>query len=85
MTAKEEIVKLMERLPDDATIEDAIESLIVLYKVQQGLEQLDKGEGIPHEKPRGGYVSGFSNLVTGKSGRSRTDHPGLGSGIGSGG
>lgn len=34
MTAKEEIVKLMERLPDDATIEDAIESLIVLYKVQ---------------------------------------------------
>ena len=34
MTAKEEIVKLMERLPDDATIEDAIESLIVLYKVR---------------------------------------------------
>ncbi len=52
MTAKEEIVKLMERLPDDATIEDAIESLIVLYKVQQGLEQLDKGEGIPHEEAK---------------------------------
>ena len=38
MTVKEEILELMEQLPDDATIEDAIERLIVLYKIQQGLE-----------------------------------------------
>ena len=52
MTAKEEILELMEQLPDDATIEDAIERLIVLYKIQQGLEQLDNGEGIPHEEAK---------------------------------
>ena len=52
MTVKEEILELMEQLPDDATIEDAIERLIVLYRVQQGLEQLDKGEGIPQEEAK---------------------------------
>ena len=52
MTVKEEILELMEQLPEDATIEDAIERLIILYKIQQGLEQLDKGEGIPHEEAR---------------------------------
>lgn len=52
MTVKEEILELMEQLPEDATIEDAIERLIVLYRIQQGLEQLDKGEGIPHEEAR---------------------------------
>ena len=52
MTVKEEVLELMEQLPDDATIEDAIERLIVLYRIQQGLEQLDKGEGIPQEEAR---------------------------------
>ncbi len=52
MTTKEEILELMERLPDDATIEDAIEKLIVLYKIQHGLAQLDSGEGIPHEEAK---------------------------------
>ena len=52
MTAKEEILVVMEQLPDDATIEDAIERLIVMFKVQQGLEQLDNGEGIPHEEAK---------------------------------
>ncbi len=52
MTAKEEILALMEQLPENATIEDAIERLIILYQVQQGLEQLDNGEGIPHEEAK---------------------------------
>lgn len=52
MTVKEEILELMEQLPEDATIEDAIERLIILYKIQQGLEQLDKGEGIHQEEAR---------------------------------
>ena len=52
MTAKEEILELLEQLPEDATIEDAIERLIVMYKVQHGLEQLDNGEGIPHEEAK---------------------------------
>ena len=52
MTTKEEILELMEQLPEDATIEDAIEKLVVLYKIQQGLEQLDKGQGISQEEAK---------------------------------
>ena len=52
MTAKEEILALVEGLPDDATIEDAIERLVVIYKVQHSLDQLDNGEGIPHEEAK---------------------------------
>ena len=40
MTAKEEILALIERLPDNATIEDAIERLVVFY--------IAEGRGIPH-------------------------------------
>lgn len=52
MTAKEDILELIQRLPDDATIEDAIERLVILYKVQQGFEQLDNGEGVPHDEAK---------------------------------
>ena len=38
MTVKEEIVRLLEALPDDVTFEDVLERLMVLYDVQQGLE-----------------------------------------------
>ena len=52
MTAKEEILRLLKALPDDVTFEDVFERLIVLYDVRQGLEQLDKGEVIPHEEAK---------------------------------
>ena len=52
MTEKEEMLALIERLPNDATIADAIERLIVLYKVQHGLNQLDSGGGIRHEEAK---------------------------------
>ena len=52
MTEKEEILAVIERLPDDATIGDAIERLLVLYKVQHGLDQLDRGEGISHDEAK---------------------------------
>ena len=52
MTAKEEILRLLEALPDGVTFEDVIERIIVLYDVQHGLAQLDNGEGIPREEAK---------------------------------
>jgi predicted transcriptional regulator len=52
MTEKEKILELMKRLPDDATIEDAIYELYTAYKIERGLEQAGRGEGIPHEEVR---------------------------------
>jgi predicted transcriptional regulator len=46
---KERIVEAMRGLPADATFDDAIERLVFLAKIEEGLAQLDAGQGIPHE------------------------------------
>lgn len=43
---KPQIVRAVEDLPEDATIEDAIERLHFLRKVQNGLVQSESGETI---------------------------------------
>lgn len=45
---KNEIVRAVQDLPDDATVEDAMERLYFLAKVERGLEQ-SEGETIAHE------------------------------------
>ena len=52
MAAKEETLELMKQLPDDTNVEVALNRLIVPYLVQQGLGQLDNGEGIPHDEAK---------------------------------
>jgi len=47
---KAQIVEAMQSLPDDAGIEQAIERMYVLYKIQRGLDQIDAGQGISHEE-----------------------------------
>jgi predicted transcriptional regulator len=39
-------------LPANATIEDAMERLYFLAKVQRGLEQADAGDTLPHEEAK---------------------------------
>ena len=47
-TGKQKILQAVEQLPDTATIEDAIERLWFLAKVEEGLRQSDAGETVPH-------------------------------------
>ena len=47
-TVKQKILQVVERLPDTATLEDAIERLCFLAKVEEGLRQSDTGETVPH-------------------------------------
>ena len=47
-TVKQKILQVVERLPDTATLEDAIERLCFLAKVEEGLRQSDVGETVPH-------------------------------------
>jgi hypothetical protein len=49
-TAKERILEALRDLPADATFEDAIERIVFLAKVEEGLLELDSGKGIPHEQ-----------------------------------
>jgi predicted transcriptional regulator len=49
-TAKQKVLEAIERLPADATVEDAIERLVLLAKIEQGLGQLDAGQGVEHSE-----------------------------------
>ena len=46
---KRKIVEAVESLPEDATVEDAIERLYFLAKIERGLEQSEAGDTISHE------------------------------------
>ena len=50
MTAKEEIPELMMQLPDDLTVDEALERLQLLYDVHKGLEAAERGEVVSHEQ-----------------------------------
>lgn len=38
------------KFPEDATVEDAIERLYFLVKIERGLEQSESNETSPHDK-----------------------------------
>ena len=48
MTTKEHIIQALQALPEDASIEDAMERLLFLAKVERGIEQADAGQAITH-------------------------------------
>jgi predicted transcriptional regulator len=50
MTTKEKMIQMVQALPEDASVEDAMERLLLLAKVERGLQQANAGELIPHEK-----------------------------------
>ena len=45
---RDRILEALQDLPADATVDDAIERLVFLAKVDAGLAELDEGKGIPH-------------------------------------
>jgi predicted transcriptional regulator len=49
---KEKIQKVIQSLPDDAHIEDAMERLYLLYKVEKGCQQADAGQTVAHEEAK---------------------------------
>jgi hypothetical protein len=52
MGTKQQILKAIEDLPDDAGVEDALDRLCPLYKVERGIEQADLGNLISQEDVR---------------------------------
>ena len=49
---KDKIEKVMKTLPAEATIEDAMERLYILYKVEKGCQQVDSGQTLSHEEAK---------------------------------
>ena len=48
--SRDRMIEALRKLPPDANVDDAIERLVFLAKIEAGLAELDRGEGIPHEK-----------------------------------
>lgn len=50
MSMKQNILAVIETLPDETTIDRAIEELCVLAAVEEGLADIEAGRTIPHEQ-----------------------------------
>lgn len=50
MTTKQAVLEMIGRLPEDISVEDIMAELYFRQKVDEGLRQLDAGEGIEHEE-----------------------------------
>ena len=50
MTEKEIVLESIRALPDDCSLEEIAERIEFMAAVQKGLDQLDRGEGIPHDE-----------------------------------
>jgi hypothetical protein len=46
------MLKVITELPDDATIEGAMERLYLLYKVERGIVQADAGQKVSQDEAR---------------------------------
>ena len=52
MSTKDILREVSEKLPPDATLADALYELEFRQAVEQGLAELDRGEGVPLEEAR---------------------------------
>ena len=48
-TTKDRVLDVVQQLPADATVEQAMERLYFLAKVEEGLRQADAGKVVSHE------------------------------------
>ena len=51
-STKQAVIEMIERLPDNTSVEDIMAELYFRRKVDEGLRQLDTGEGIDHEEAK---------------------------------
>ena len=48
----DKVLEQLEKLPPDATVEDAMERLHFLAKVERGLAESEAGETVTHEEAK---------------------------------
>lgn len=48
MTTKEQVLALISKMPDSSTLNDIGYELYTIESIQEGLDQLDRGEYLSH-------------------------------------
>lgn len=52
-STRQDILKMIEALPDDVTLDDVMAELYFRTRVDEGLRQLDSGQALPHSEVKG--------------------------------
>ena len=52
MTIGGNVIQVVQDLPDDASVEDAMERLLLLAKIERSIQQADAGQTIPHAEAK---------------------------------
>ena len=52
MPTKDKLKKAIDTLPDDFTIEDVFEKIIMIYKIEQGMRDVEEGNVLTNEQVR---------------------------------
>ena len=50
MTTKERVQEVLDRLPDDCSLEDVLYDVYVLQAIDRGMADAEAGRTIPHEE-----------------------------------
>lgn len=50
MTQKQLVLEAIKELPEETSLHDIAERIEFLAAIQKGIDELDRGEGIPHEE-----------------------------------
>jgi len=50
MTTKQMLIQTVKKLPENASIEDAMESFLFLAKIEKGIGQADAGKTFSHRR-----------------------------------
>ena len=61
MTEKAIVLETICVLPDDCSLEEIAERIEFMAAVKKGLDQLDRGEGIPHAEVKRQLASWLTN------------------------
>ena len=56
-TEKQRAIEAIRALPEDATLDDAIERLCFIAKIEGGLRQSDAGELISHDEVKKHFLA----------------------------
>ena len=56
-TEKQRAIEALKTLPERATIEDAIERLCFIAKIEEGIRQSEAGQLVPHEEVKKQFLS----------------------------
>lgn len=56
-TERDRAIQALQTLPEHATLDDAIERLCFVAKIEEGLRQSDARELVPHEEVKKQFLS----------------------------